>query len=205
MSLTLSSCERIEETVEIKESRPLSTYTAAPKPLASSAERFYDNSAQETAAAPAMENFLDWTTPSGWKDIGARGSGAAGGMRLIDLRFGGNDEGECYLSAMPGAAGGVEANINRWRAQMGLPALTAEEVATLPKKTLFGREATFVSFDGDFTNVGAASASKGYRLIGLVQPSPEYTLFVKATGPKDLVVQNEQAFIEFYQSINIKR
>ena len=71
--------------------------------------------------------------------------------------------------------------------------------------SLFGRDSTFVSFDGDFKGMGAEDAKKNYRLLGLVQPTPQFTLFVKLTGPKDLVAANEAAFDQFCQSIDIKR
>lgn len=127
------------------------------------------------------------------------------GMRLVDMRFGPNGEGECFLSMMPGPAGGVEANLNRWRGQMGLPPYTAEELAALPKREMFGQEATYVDFEGNFSNVGATAPLEGYRMIGLIQQTPRFTLFVKMTGPKALVEANQAAFMEFAQSIGLKR
>jgi len=200
--LCLMSCKRIGETMEIKETREISTYRTAPKALATSAERFYDT--QPAAETAPRENPLSWVTPAGWKE--APPSNTPGSMRLVDLRFGENGEGECYLSAMPGNAGGLEANVNRWRGQMGQPAYTPEELANLPKKPFLGRDSVFVDFEGDFKGMGAAAdALKGYRLLGLVQPAPEFTLFVKMTGPKELVAQNQAAFEQFCQSISIKR
>jgi phosphomannomutase len=94
------------------------------------------------------------------------------GMRLVDLRFGPNKEGECYISLMPGSAGGLEANVNRWRTQMAQPAYTAEEFAKLPKKPFFNREATFVAFDGDFDRCflfdGDGQFVPGEYVVGLL-------------------------------------
>jgi hypothetical protein len=196
--LLLSSCERLTERMEIKESRAISEHAIMPKAEATSAERFFDTQ----QAQPPAENPLAWITPEGWTEAPA---GSGGGMRLIDLRFGPNQEGECYLSIMPGQAGGLAANVNRWRTQMGLPAYTEAELAALPKKTFVGRDATYVAFDGDFKGVGAEAAATGFRMLGLVQEAPEFTLFVKLTGPKDLVVKNEAAFDQFASSISLKR
>lgn len=197
--LFLSSCERLTERMEIKESRQISEHGIMPKAEATSAERFFDT---QPPTPPPAENPLAWITPEGWAEAPA---GSGGGMRLIDLRFGPNQEGECYLSIMPGQAGGLAANVNRWRTQMGLTPYTDAELAALPKKTFVGRDATFVAFDGDFKGVGAESAATGYRMLGLVQEAPEFTLFVKLTGPKDLVVKNEAAFDQFASSISLKR
>ncbi len=199
--MLLVSCKRLGESMEIKETRDISSHSTVPKAMASSAERFFDN--QEAPERP-KENPLTWVTPEGWKDAPAEASATAG-MRLIDLRFGENGIGECYLSAMPGNAGGLEANVNRWRTQMGLTALSAEELTNLPKKPFLGREASYLSFDGDFKAMGAQEAAKGYRLLGIVQAAPEFTLFVKMTGPKELIIKNEAAFEQFCQSISIRR
>lgn len=187
--------------MEITETREVSVLSPPPSPAATSAERFR---MQQEAPEARQENPLTWVVPKGWSEVEEGAS--PGGMRLINLRFGaGGEEGECYLSALPGSAGGLEANINRWRAQMGLPDYTAEELSKLPTKSFLNREATYVKFDGDFKRMGAAEAAKGYRLVGLVQAAPEFTIFVKMTGPKDLVARNEAAFDEFVRSISVKR
>lgn len=195
----VSSCNRLSERMEITQTREISEHGVLPKMNVGSAERFFDTKPPEP---PPAQNPLAWATPEGWTEAT---TGSAGGMRLIDLRFGPNQEGECYLSLMPGTAGGLAANVNRWRSQMGLPAYTDEELAALPKKTFVGRDATFVAFDGDFKAVGAETASQDFRMLGLVQEAPEFTLFVKMTGPRELVLQNEAAFEKFASSITLRR
>jgi hypothetical protein len=199
----LSSCKRLAERMEITETRVISDYEPAAHPDVPSSTRFYDD--QPTPTPPSQSQIpLVWDTPPGWKEAPADASAGMAGMRLINLTFGPGGEGECYLSAMPGAAGGLEANLNRWRKQMGLPDMTPEEIAKLPKREFLGREATYVSIEGAFTGMGAAEAKTGYRMVGLVQPAPEFTLFVKMTGPKELVAANEAAFDQFCQSIAVR-
>jgi hypothetical protein len=81
--------------------------------------------------------------------------------------------------------------------------MTTEELGKLPTKKFLNRDAVFVSIDGDFKNVGEAEARKDYRLLALLQPAPEFTLFVKMTGPRELVAANEAAFEQFCQSISV--
>jgi hypothetical protein len=197
----LPSCKPVGERMEITETREVSRHAPPPASFVASPKRFRMEQESQESTTP-RENPLAWVVPEGWTEAGA--DPTPGGMRLINLRFGSGGEGECYLSAMPGSAGGLEANINRWRGQMGLPALSADELAKLPKKPFLNREATYVSMDGDFKGVGATDATKGYRLVGLVQPAPEFTLFVKMTGPKELIEKNEAAFDQFIQSLSIK-
>ena len=190
---TLPACKRVEERMEITETREVSTYARKPSPDVPSSARFFDEDKNEP-----KENPLVWKSPEGWKE------GRASQMRLIDFKFGPADEGECYLSAMPGPAGGLVANINRWRTQMGQPPLTDAEIDKLPRKPLMGGESHFVVVDGAFKGMGAESAKTGYRLLGLIQQAPELTIFVKMTGPKDLVDQNTAAFDAFCASVQFR-
>ncbi|MEI6535387.1 MAG: hypothetical protein WCN98_08620 [Verrucomicrobiaceae bacterium] len=204
MLMAVTSCHRVSERMEITESRELSLQSPPVAMVAASADRFAlaENVASATLPAP-KENPLSWTTPESWKEAPA-GSDPSG-MRLIDLRFGPNGEGECYLAIIQGTAGGLEANVNRWRGQMGLPPMSVDELAKLPKKMLVNRESSFVSFDGDYKGVGATAAAKDWRMMGLLQQAPEFMLFVKIIGPKELVIKNEAAFEQFAQSIGVKR
>jgi hypothetical protein len=201
--ILLSNCRRLDERMEIKETRPISSYAAPAVPIISSEERFANAEPEEPVEPPSpKQNLFAWVTPEGWHEVDKDPSG----MRFINLQFGPNGEGECYLSLMPGNAGGLAANINRWRStQMSLPALSPEEIEKLPKKPLLNREATYVTLDGDYKNVGDPAPSKNYRLVGLVLAAPQATLFIKMTGPKDLVEQNMPAFEQFVQSVSPTR
>lgn len=193
----LPACKRLGERMEITESRELSKFARKPVLDAPSAKRFFDDKKDESEDQP-RQHPLVWNTPEGWQE------GQPSQMRLIDFKFGPKQEGECYLSAMPGPAGGLAANINRWRGQMGQPALTEAEIDKLPRKKLLGTDSHFVSVDGDFKGVGAEAAQSGYRMLGIIQQAPELTIFVKMTGPKDLVEKNAAAFDAFCSSVKFR-
>lgn len=181
----IASCKRLGERVEITETREISQYEAEPKLFAYSQQRFSNDP-------------LSWETPAGW--VQAERSQ----MRPINLKFGPNGEGECYLSMLPGGAGGTAANVNRWRKQMGQPDLPEEEISALPKRVLMGIEGVFVSLDGAYTNVGSAEALPDQRLMGIVAALGEVGLFVKMVGPKDLVAANQAAFDQFVDSLRLR-
>lgn len=197
-SLLMTSCDRLQEREAITESREVSEYAAKPHVDIPSSTRFYDDAKEQPQQRPNFRDLLTWTVPEGWTESTKPDPM---GMRLLDLRFGPNQEGECYISLMPGPAGGLEANVNRWRTQMGQTPYTADEIAKLPKKPFFNRDATFVAFDGDFKGFGAEAAKTGYRMLGLIHSADQATIFVKLTGPKALVEQNAAAFDAFCQSI----
>ncbi|OYW70855.1 MAG: hypothetical protein B7Z37_29435 [Verrucomicrobia bacterium 12-59-8] len=197
-SLLMTSCDRLQEREAITESREISSYAPQPHADIPSATRFYDDTKEEPQKRPSFRELLTWTVPEGWSESATPDPM---GMRLLDLRFGPNQEGECYISLMPGPAGGLEANVNRWRTQMGQAPYTAEEIANLPKKPFFNRDASFVAFDGDFKGFGVTAAKTGYRMLGLIHSADQATIFVKLTGPKALVDQNAAAFDAFCLSI----
>ena len=199
--VALLSCNRLEERESITETREISTHARKPALDVPSWKRFYGEdpaTAKEEPSAP-REHPLVWRTPDGWTEK------PPAQMRLIDLRFGPNEEGECYVSAMPGAAGGLAANLNRWRAQMGQPALTEEQIEKLPRKMFLGAPAHYMEVDGAFTAVGEQEAKADYRMIGIIHPASELTLFVKMTGPRAVIEQQTAAFDAFCQSVAFRR
>lgn len=194
----LTSCHRLEEREAITETREISSYAGKQHVDIPSSTRFFDDAKEKEQARPNFRELLTWKIPEGWTESATPDPS---GMRMLDIRFGPNQEGECYISLMPGPAGGLEANVNRWRTQMGQPPYTVDEIAKLAKKPFFNRDATFVAFDGDFKGFGADAAKTGYRLLGLIHSAEQATIFVKLTGPKALVEQNAAAFDAFCQSI----
>jgi len=171
--------------MEITQTRDISTYEAKPKLNAYPQERFGDER-------------LRWETPAGWAQA------ERSQMRPVNLTFGPNKEGECYLAMLPGGAGGVLANVNRWRKQMAQPELTEEDLAKLPQKTLMGIQGVYVTVDGAYTNVGAPEAKPDQRLQGIVASLGEAGLFVKMVGPKALVEANTAAFDQFIASLKLR-
>jgi hypothetical protein len=184
-AITLVSCDRVTERMEITQTREISQYEAKPKLQAYAQERFGDER-------------LNWETPAGW--VRAERSQ----MRPVNLAFGPNQEGECYLSILPGGAGGVLANVNRWRKQMGLPDISEEELVKMPRKTLLGIEGVFVEIDGAYTNVGATEAKPDHRMLGIIATLGDAGLFVKMVGPKELVEANAAAFDQFVSSLTLR-
>lgn len=181
----VSSCKRLGERVEITESREISQFEATPKLNAYSQQRFGNEP-------------LTWETPAGWIQSDRTQ------MRPVNLRFGPDGVGECYLSMLPGGAGGTAANVNRWRKQMGQPDLTDEEVEALPKRILMGIEGALVDLTGDYTNVGATEATPEQRLLGVVAALGDVGLFVKMVGPKEVVAANEAQFDQFVGSLRLR-
>jgi carboxymethylenebutenolidase len=129
-------------------------------------------------------------TPDGWT------RGAERTMRLATFNFGAGAE--CVVSAFAGDVGGLVANVNRWRQQMGLGPLSEAEIAASPVTPMFGRMATLVRAEGTMEVDGSKRPS---LLLGAIAPLEGETLFVKLTGPTADVEAAAGAFTAFCRSL----
>ncbi len=152
-----------------------------------------------SADSGATNPKLTYDTPEGWEEK------PGSMMRDVNFVFGENGEGSCYLARLPGAGGGMAANVNRWRGQFDADPLTEEEIAALPKMALFKQPATLVEVDGPFApGMGSTDTFENYSLRGLILASSSGAVFVKMTGPKELVAANSEAFNQFVASLDVK-
>ncbi|HEY4301834.1 MAG TPA: hypothetical protein VGM73_13235 [Candidatus Didemnitutus sp.] len=126
---------------------------------------------------------LTWTVPAGWKP--------KPGSPMRKGSFAVGDDGDLSITAFPGVTGGLEANLNRWRSQMSLP---AQESAKLLAAT------EHISSPGlDFVVVDYAGG--GRRLLGAVVEFGGNSWFFKLTGPDALVAAHKAEFVAFLQTV----
>jgi hypothetical protein len=109
----------------------------------------------------AVDGEVRWSLPSGWKEE------KGGPARLASLRFGDRDPRlEMTVVRLPGDGGGLAANINRWRDQLGLDKIDDSEAAASVQKTAAsGIEVQVVDLSGPTRPTG------GPR--GMSRPAPE--------------------------------
>lgn len=147
----------------------------------------------QDSGQPAFEYDL----PAGWT------AQPSTSMRPVNLRVAGDARCDCYLSSLPGAAGGILENVNRWRKQMGAAPIDEDALAKLPRAKLLGREAVVVEVDGTFSGMGGASL-EGARMVGAIASLPAVTLFLKMTGPKEVVQKERAAFDKLLASVRMR-
>ena len=137
-----------------------------------------------TAVPTASGNALTWTAPANWAPK------ALGSMRKGSFTVKG-DGGEADLSitAFPGATGGLEANLNRWRGQLGL-APTPDVLTAVENISANGLQFTIVDY-----------ANNGTRLLGAVVPFDGNSWFFKLTGPDALVASQKVTYLEFLRTV----
>ena len=129
-----------------------------------------------------------WTVPHAW------GETAPGPMQSARFTAGDPAGGvaEITVVALPGDAGGLLANVNRWRRQLGLPPVEEAGLTALTRDlTTPGGKVVLVDLSGEKTpkTLVAAVVSRGGN-----------TWFYKLMGDANVVAQQKDALVKFVQS-----
>lgn len=105
---------------------------------------------------------------------------------------------ELAVSELPGPAGGLLSNVNRWRGQLGLSTISEDQlnrcVADLP---VSGQGARIVTIPTPGETVDGEDA----MVVALLE-SPRMTTFFKLGGPASLVASYREAFLGFISSLH---
>jgi hypothetical protein len=139
---------------------------------------------------------LTWITPEGWTET------KAGEFRVGSFTIKGENgkQADLGIFPLPGGAGGDFANVNRWRSQVGLEAVAAEELKKLAEKIeITGQPAELYDMAGK-----AAGSDEPTRILGAIQHREGTAWFFKMTGDDQLVAQQKAKFIEFLKTLKME-
>lgn len=143
--------------------------------------------------AGATPNRPQWQVPAGWQEQ------PAGQMVLAKYAIAGadNSKAEVAISAFPGDVGGTLANVNRWRGQIGLAPIAAEELDknTQAVDTSAGK-GTMVDLKGTSPRTGQPT-----RLVAVAVPQGGQTFFYKLMGDDKAVEGQKDALLKFLQTV----
>jgi hypothetical protein len=132
-----------------------------------------------------------WTIPAGWSE----GPLAQFLVAKYIIAGANGTQAAVNVSSLAGDGGGLLANANRWRAQLGLAPAAEADLANLPTIDASGGKATLIEFSGTDARTGKPS-----KLVGLVLPLGGQTWFYKLMGDENIVAQQKDALIQFVQS-----
>ena len=108
----------------------------------------------------------------------------------------GDSRAEVTVSVFPGDVGGLRANVNRWRRQLGLSEVGEAELPRLVSSLdVDGSKAMLVDMSGQDAKTG-----KKARLIGVILPRGGETWFYKLMGDETVAAEQKAAFIKFVQT-----
>ena len=104
---------------------------------------------------------------------------------------------EVTISKFPGDVGGMVANIQRWKGQLGLPAGTAEEARKSAEmiEVAGQKESYLVDLQGK-----NARSGKEARMVAIGVPYQGETWFFKLMGDDAVVTKEKDKFIQFVKS-----
>lgn len=148
-------------------------------------------------AVASSASKLSWKVPQGWQTRPPRA------MREVTIAPPeSTGDTECYVALLAGRAGGAKANINRWLAQLGQPGLDDEGFAELRRIPMLGGEGIMVQASGGRFTGQAGEAVRSAMLLGVVLERPSESVFVKMTGPADVVQKHVESFVAFCESLS---
>jgi hypothetical protein len=143
-------------------------------------------------APPPAATRLTWTAPPGWSEAPPRA------MREVSFTLGG--AGECYVTRLLGNAGGLRGNLDRWRGQIGREALDEAGFAALARVLVLGQEVPVLEEEGTFSGMnGVPQPDQGLLAVACIREGD--SLFVKLTGPAELVRAERESFLAFVRSL----
>jgi hypothetical protein len=105
---------------------------------------------------------------------------------------------EITVSFFPGDVGGVLANINRWRGQMGQGQIDAGQLDGVTESVATqGGNATMVDFMGTNAKTGHPA-----RMVGVIVPHGDNTWFYKMMGDAKVVGGQKDSFVQFVKTVH---
>ncbi len=136
-----------------------------------------------------------WTVPEGWEQ------GPASSIRRGSWTVKGAEgqTADIAITAFPGDVGGLLANVNRWRAQINLPPVMPDQVASLASNIeVNGTNATVVDFVADKPPAGKTQPQ---RMVVVTVPHAGNSWFFKMTGDAPLVESQKEKLLQFVKSV----
>ena len=132
---------------------------------------------------PAAASSGRWKTPASWKEE------APGAMQEAKFAAA-SGKAVVTISIFPGETGGLRANVDRWRRQIGLGPISDEELPKVQTPLdLPGATATVVDMNG-----------KEQRLVVALVVRGESSWFFKLLGEPAAVESEKKAFLEFVKT-----
>jgi hypothetical protein len=145
-------------------------------------------------APDASSDAPKWNVPAQWAE-----TAPSSGMIFKSFSVSGDAgaKADVTVSFFPGDVGGVLANVNRWRGQMGQ--------APIEPSQLDGVTESFATLEGKatLTDIMGTDAKTGQpaRLLAAIVPHGDKTWFYKVMGNGKVVEAQKNSFVEFVRTV----
>lgn len=142
-----------------------------------------------TFARPAKWEWVEVSSPMRKAQLKVNSADGKASAEVVFFQFG------------SGAAGGVQANVDRWMRQFAEP---REKInAKTEEKTVGKTKITYASAEGTYQSGmpgGPHTPMTDYALLGAIIESEDGSIFVRMTGPKELVKSATAEFKKMIES-----
>jgi hypothetical protein len=132
-----------------------------------------------------------FTRPADWSWVEVTSK-----MRAAQLKVGGENGADVVFYFFGPNSGDVQSNASRWLKQFESKA-GAEKTETVEAGA---SKITLVSTEGTYNSGmpgGPTTPMQNYALLGAIMESPEGLVFIKMTGPAELVKAKHAQFVDF--------
>lgn len=135
---------------------------------------------------------LTFDAPEGWTPK------PAGPMRMAEWMV--KEDDKQVVVSISTAGGDLNANVNRWRGQIGMDDASASELNKLLRKlTVDGNEGTYAELVGPEKN-GARQA-----ILGVIVPTGDRQWFFKMQGDAGIASKEQKQFEAFVKSVKFRK
>ena len=141
----------------------------------------------------ASADHPEWQPPANWQEV-------PGGTFLVakfQVKGAEPAQAAVNVSSSPGEGGGLAANVNRWRQQLGLPQATEDEIAKSVQQAEAGGEKIWWA---DLKGTDAKTGQPA-RLVAAMVPRAGRSWFYKLMGDESVVGRELDAFTKFVQTV----
>ena len=147
------------------------------------------------SSAPSSHRSVSWAyLPSGWKEEKSDGMRQA----AFSIEKSGSRKTEVTLVSLPGESGGLAANVNRWRGQVGLGPLSDKDAERCVSSLQAGKVTyQWVALQGKDANGDVA-------IVSAMTTIHAQTWFIKLMGPVAVVHEQEPAFKKFLAGLTFE-
>jgi hypothetical protein len=146
-----------------------------------------ERNAVQALPATSEPAAIVWQAPAHWSETPSAGREATFAVQSPDGR-----SAELAISSLPGQAGGLVANINRWRQQLGLPSAADRAIAD---------SLSFIETSGGLFSVTSLIGEGDQGILGAILADHDATWFFKFTGSASLLEEEKPAFLSFISSV----
>ena len=130
---------------------------------------------------------FSYEPPSGWAE-----NPHPQGSRILEFSAGGA---LITLTILPDTAGGLAANVNRWRGQLGLEPLDEAAIRTQV------RPVPLLELEGNFVELKGADRA----ILCTFTIGPPFSIFLKLDGPVETAAAQKASFEAFARTLKANR